>query len=421
MSDAGNATKSTRRTYLFPAVALVLAVVVFVSIYTGLFSARSAGSSSTLESLSVCSTAQGDGAVVACARTVIDRLLETHTTAELMSMTATGTYPTVFRGCHSLGHMIGIETYKKNGSLEKALSQCTQDCNHACVHGALSSAIQDEFKETYPEEDIAHSGAAEIESIAKKYCDRSFALCHGVGHILLIATNDFEKAVESCDTISDDLPEERCLGGVFMQGAGGLRAFQIGSSSEEIARPKNDYRFPCDKIQEKFSHGCLQFLPEYENVLFEAQGVTDPAKKLGLAVQTCETFAGFKHRSCFEGIGRYMGEKNIFPAYTADKIATCEQFTDREDAESCVLGKVSLLTQVGNDASAIAYCATLQKSNTQNLCYQAFFQYRKVTSAADGIKACGAATQAETCVAQVDTYLAVKNSLPNYYYGLTEE
>src|SRR5262249_38891516 len=147
-------------------------------------------------------------------------LLEGRTPEELMLEASTSTVPAKFGSCHSVGHIIGDETYKKYRDVEGSMVRCGSTCSNACIHGVMGAAVTDILGTQY-DEDIAHADLGEIKSIGGKYCYQT-SLCHGIGHILYIATDDFTSALEGCDSVSEHQSREVCHQGVFMQGLGGV-------------------------------------------------------------------------------------------------------------------------------------------------------------------------------------------------------
>src|ERR1043166_2044766 len=121
-----------------------------------------------------------------CLQTAISNALATHSPAEVLSFSdAAASHPaTLVAHCHEIAHVVGAQTLQKNGNLEQTLAACPRLCNDGCTHGAVEAEVVKELGEKYSEDDITHADADTIRAIGSTYCKRSYALCHGIGHIL---------------------------------------------------------------------------------------------------------------------------------------------------------------------------------------------------------------------------------------------
>ena len=123
-----------------------------------------------------------------CITTIVKKLLDTYSTRDLINYTAASTTPDIIlQSCHPIAHVIGRQTYLKVKSIERGFQLCTPSCRDGCIHGVLAEGILSELGESYEDDDISHADIGTIEKIGVSYCSRSIAVCHGIGHILLIA------------------------------------------------------------------------------------------------------------------------------------------------------------------------------------------------------------------------------------------
>jgi hypothetical protein len=426
MTEDGGVDKTWRKYRILLGVGVIFFVcVLFFAIQTDVLSKRNAPPLSLATSLAACESARGDGAVVACARSVIDKLLKTQTAREAMTGISSRRLPPVFQGCHSVGHLIGAQTFKKSNDLEQTLSECSDDCSSACIHGALGAAVEKDLGEKYPDEDIAHASLEEIKNIGTKYCTNS-GLCHGMGHILLINTNDLVKAAQGCNAISSGFMSEMCEQGVFMQGVGTFRSALI-LSDDTLAPAKNtsvvDYAFPCNSVPSQFRHACFQYLPAYANLVFEKEGVTDPNVKAERFAQTCTTFQDHDRTWCFEALGKETIFDRIFTTSIDEMLTRCSRLEKEDDRKSCVIGRIYTFTQFDIGDEALQYCGAVDAA-LQTICSNALFQFetaKSLTQSLDPKVFCLQSGTPALCEEAFKKYSAVSATLPNYRFGLFGE
>lgn len=190
-----------------------------------------------LETLSVCFTKNVPEykTDISFLRERVQKLTRSYPTEDLMRSVYANPNSVVGLNCHIIGHYIGGYAYKNSSSLEDTLSKCTNDCRSSCLHGALGEAVLSELGEVYAGDDIAHADSATLNQLGERYCSESTVLCHGIGHVLLIATQDYDDALEICDTFSNR--RQSCYLGVFMEGANAIETSRSGRQFRQALKP----------------------------------------------------------------------------------------------------------------------------------------------------------------------------------------
>lgn len=111
-------------------------------------------------------------------------------------------------GCHLISHGIGTGSYRKNpGSWQELIRNINSTCSYGAPHGVI-------------EEHLSVSGQRMTEEFIPQICGlQPRADCnHIVGHLVLVETEaDVDKALELCDVFKDNIQNEFCLTGVFME------------------------------------------------------------------------------------------------------------------------------------------------------------------------------------------------------------
>lgn len=108
--------------------------------------------------------------------------------------------------CHILAHSVGRALYKKDSSnWREALRKVTKECNYGAIHGIA--------------EGYASDGGVLDKKVIPTLCMRDDGCNHGIGHVLLVQTeNDLPKSLSLCDAFAKESKEAHwCLTGVFME------------------------------------------------------------------------------------------------------------------------------------------------------------------------------------------------------------
>ena len=337
-----------------------------------------------------------------------------------MDNIATGTVPAVFGNCHEIGHFIGEETYEKTGNLESALAECTSACGYGCIHGAVGMAVANALGEEYNDDNIAHAPFSEIVALGARYCTQT-GLCHGMGHILFLNSNNFSKSLNGCDSIASGAFAQACYEGVFMQSIGDLTSALIVGNSQPTQTPlsSSEYAKLCNSLAVSYRHACFLYLPDYLNKDFQKNGTTDVKEEFALAAHTCTNFTGVSRSECFEGLGRSTGPHSVFIVDSQpDAWALCSSLSTESDQQSCVLGRINIMSLFESYGHEADFCA-LTNGPTQTLCYDAVFQnYYQTHYNANASAVCDMAQDAQSCQTELNAYMQIYKTLPDYRYGL---
>lgn len=351
-----------------------------------------------------------------CLKKSVDTLLETYSTSELMSYIVASTAPyAIISNCHDVAHVIGQETFIKSGNMEVALNQCSGKCNYGCTHGVIAAGVAKSFGAKYLDEDIAHANLAMIEQLGAKYCFPHSLLCHPIGHVLYIKTQDIESALQSCEKIAEGTSIEPCYGGVFMEAAGGTDVFIKSATPSD--RKDNDYAYPCNAVSPQYRHACFQYLPNFQKQLFAKNEVSLDAQ-FGIMRDVCQSFPDTKYRSdCFFGIG-YLFIRPI-PDTTKPNLrdpALCDTLSGI-DQDSCIVGVAFMGALSERRQYALNYCNARSDKRQVVLCYNVMFQTMKDYNVIDEtiLAECDSSNSPDACRKQHAAYLRIAETLPQYF------
>ena len=335
-----------------------------------------------------------------CLKTSARFLLSKTSPASLMHYIIATTSPNlIVSNCHIIAHAIGEESLIQEGSLEGALSKCTQECSYGCVHGAIAEQVAQTLGETYPDEDLAHADTKELQTIGKKYCDRSLPLCHGIGHIARIASDTLSKALDVCTNIgSTEGNRNACYNGVFMEDFGKI-AFAPKAALPVHA---DDYGYPCNSLSETYASACYLQLSDYQRASFDANDL--PYKdRLTISEKVCDALTNTRRTRCFVGIG-YKLDRNLDTAGNVEHAgpAICNALSEN-DRIACMTGLALNYATFSRYSDAITYCDSETIISDRSLCYDSVF--RNITVAPSELpRVCSSAGSA-ICNDELDRYL----------------
>lgn len=340
--------------------------------------------------------------VVTCAQTEVLKLLNGRSGSAAMMLLADIVPP---GQCHTLGHTVGQEVYKRSGNLEASIAECGYGCTGSCVHGVIGAALIAELGLDENEVDPQHLDPEYIEAAGKKMCAKR-STCHAVGHILFQIYNEFDKPLAICKNISEGGEREHCYRGVFMEQADDVSTHNLllGTERKKISDAGN-LRFPCDSVAAEHQHACFRYLPRVHESVFDEMDVNEKDRRFNER-QTCETFSGKARSSCFEGYGfNYYGlvRRNAEEAHRV-----CSELALESDRTSCVLGMVYPVADNGDVDVALAYCRGVGAGAERNICYHGAFEAAQLRvspklSSADLRALCGGEAE---CLLQEELFSA---------------
>lgn len=338
--------------------------------------------------------------VVTCAQREVLKLLDGRSGSAAMALLAEMVPP---GQCHTLGHTVGQEVYKRSGNLESSIAECGYGCTGSCVHGVIGAALIAELGLDEGEVDPQHLDPEYIEAAGKKMCAKR-STCHAVGHILFQIYNEFEKPLAICENISSGGEREHCYRGVFMEQADDVSTHNLllGTERKKISDAGN-LRFPCDSVADKHSHACFRYLPRVHESIFDEMNVSKKDRQFNER-RTCESFSGVARSSCFEGYGfNYYG---LVRSDTGEAYRVCSELSLENDRTACSLGMIYPVADNGDVSVALTFCKAIGEEAQKNMCYHGALEAARLrTSPALSIDELrGACRGEEECLGRVERY-----------------
>lgn len=397
-------------------IAIIVIVISAISYYLPQY-INSSVSKKKPDLLSHCFTedllaSHGYRADIICLRQAISILIDTYSAGDLMRYITNESTPTpVVSSCHVIAHAIGQASLETMETLEETLSSCTNLCRNGCVHGAIGAAVQKELGVAYHDEDLAHADIEKIMQIGAKYCSKETSLCHGVGHLLYIAAQDYGVALNSCKSISEGSNAERCYRGVFMESAGAENSLVYSTTT--ITNDVENLSYPCDEVAKPFRRACFLELPGFHRGFSAEESEKDKADQSKFARIACDIFAGDDRRNCYIGYG--YGSVQL----TSQKISTepehCENFPEVLQRSACSTGVVLKHIDNRNYTEALGYCYDTNEEETRRTCYEAAFQSLEELGSSDMYwlrNLCEKSVGARECALRLRAYKEIKEALP---------
>ncbi len=157
--------------------------------------------------------------------------------------------------CHRLAHGIGWTAYEVDPARWKEnLRKINPGCNWGALHGIVEQYVAENKK---------------LDDVTiKTLCGGEGACNHGIGHMLLVQTNnDIPKALDICTVLATQMERHMCMTGIFME------------------------RMTLQNLVDKENDSSSRRQKYWQNRLSEFQ-------------QLCETFQGAEHSACWEEVAR---------------------------------------------------------------------------------------------------------------------
>lgn len=256
-------------------------------------------------------------------------------------------YPQEAPDAHSVGHLLGEESYRMYG--DKAFSLCDTIFNYGCYHGVVDIAVRMKGSDTHIVEDL------------KRACDQTMsdaAPCiHPLGHVSVIVMNyNLIRALELCDRL---YPEPKvafsCWNGVMME--------YINRSASNAPRvaygDPNDIYAPCNTIPIKYEASCVS-----GHVTYLASVWGDDFKRL---FTYCQFYRdGDTKDACIDVLGSHFGQQffsnaqQILPACAYAGV----------DSLICIQGAMQVFSTAHQYAQAKMLCDSLDKASDKTICYE---------------------------------------------------
>lgn len=231
------------------------------------------------------------------------------------------TDPAVAASCHRLAHGIGWTAYQIDSTHWKEnLRKIDVDCNWGAIHGIV-------------EQYVAANKKLDAETI-KNLCAGDGACNHGIGHMLLVQTNnDIPKALTDCAVLKAG-EQHMCMTGIFME------------------------RMTLQNLVDKENDSRIRRMAYWQNRLPEFE-------------KMCEGFRTGQHEACWEEIARpAVGIFNGDPKKVFD---FCNRSSTQEGANYCRRRAVSeIISSKKFDMMGLKYMCELAPDYDTNFprdCY----------------------------------------------------
>ncbi len=224
--------------------------------------------------------------------------------------------------CHRLAHGIGWTAYEVDPEGWKDnLRKIDAGCNWGALHGIV-------------EQYVAENKQLDEQTI-KTLCAGEGACNHGIGHMLLVQTNnDIPKALDICQVLMTQMERHMCMTGIFME----------RMTLQNLVDKEND----SSNRRQKYWQNRLG---EFENL--------------------CETFNGAEHSACWEEIARPAAANfNMEPQKALDE---CNKSSAKDGSNYCRRRAVSeILSRKKLDMQGMKYLCELAPDYDSNFprdCY----------------------------------------------------
>ena len=210
--------------------------------------------------------------------------------------------------CHGIAHKLGHESFELYG-LETSMDIAKPICGGGFIHGVLESMFG-----TFVDGEDLLDELADICQAQDESCN------HGLGHGLMVVTNnDFRKSLSYCDLL-DSMAHSDCYDGVFMH----IFDNEETGISKDI-KERYEAEKLCNNSEERYQKSCAFYLPR----IFVGED------EIGIkSYYTCMKVNEYARISCFFGSGTMFG-KYIYDDHDKAK-QNCDIFGD--DKWACIQG-----------------------------------------------------------------------------------
>jgi len=375
-------------------------IVAAVGLVVYAFLATGSSAEASIERLRECLV--DPSLVLACGTAEVQALSEGRTPQEVMALLSKN----LPQGeCHTIGHLVGQEAFRRAGELEGAIELCSYACTGACVHGAIGQAIVTELGGVDADIDPEHLSEEDVAEIAERLCVRR-GMCHGVGHILFQIFNEFEEPLRICDSSSRGGAREHCYRGIFMEHADTVSTHNLLLGTDRIRlSDADDLLYPCTTVAPQYQHACFRYLPRVQHDSL----VDDTAIAQRARIEACERTEGGARSACFEGYGFFHYSMVRRDPEGAARV--CNELGWATDRAACLLGLIYPIADGGNTMIALNFCERVTSPYEQGVCYHGAIEaerYREnvPASVAALSHVCALARDAVRCEEAVLSYVS---------------
>lgn len=241
--------------------------------------------------------------------------------------------------CHTVVHTLGINDYLKYKDLTRVYREGSNTCSWAYLHGAIIAAYKTATLENATE--ITKNlciGLASEDTTAEGEC------YHGVGHAVMLATNDFAKAMSVCEVILDDRGLTSCVQGAIMEYSAKFPMDPVGAAS--IAT--QTYKDCLTLTQEKTKTYCIYSVGESNLRADGRQGDVRPAWK------RCQVLGEKYLQECARGLGKAAPDQLAWDPEGSAKI--CNGLPVKYQDDCNAIAAMTIGTVLLDEKYTIAYC-----------------------------------------------------------------
>lgn len=400
--------------------------------------------------------AKSDREKQGCYQAILSRRLRADGVAAAMAMLE-GLYARdgdVERDAHVYAHHIGIEAYEIAGSVAETFAGCTDMYSSGCYHGVIQAYFEDE----------GAVDSASVNDLCERYKGGGqsrwilFQCLHGMGHGLTMHfDHHLNRALESCDLLTDGWDRQSCYGGAFMEnvmaataphhpatrlvgaGAAGDEKDAAGAREAEgtadgghahgaaegeagageapprdprglyapgsafKALDRDDPHYPCSAVEARYRHSCYQM---QTSAMLHLNG-----GDIGAAAESCAKTEAVWRATCYQSLGRDITAHALQnPDEVIDECGKVEAGPDRR---ACHYGAAKALIDWRSAAEpGLAFCRKVEGEEYKTTCYRAVGEEiaTLVAETAERETLCGRAEEAYVPVCRQGARLPAESS-----------
>lgn len=262
-------------------------------------------------------------------------------------------HPEVYARCHEATHYLSRNEYDKQKSIAKIYAQCDSTCHGGCYHGTLEAFLKEQQSKAN------YSLITEFSKVCGKQENYQkplefYECLHGLGHAAMFVTDmELMESLKLCDTLNNNIYEDKCYTGVFMENSSSSTSFDHKS----IYIKEDDPFYPCNILSEKHQPMCWQYQSSYFSVINNQ----DWKKVADMCLQIPQIYQD----RCFRTIGtNQVGFTTSFETMKKD----CDQMPNAQFKNICITGVISSLSYrfVGDTQKMIDFCSTVDTQNKES-------------------------------------------------------
>lgn len=326
---------------------------------------------------------------IACARPLISQELDRRDTASLIADIVSLGLPQ--NQCHYALHVVGADLLHRYETFEDAIRTCTHDCNSACQHGLIGEAFTDALGFDTGDIDAAHLTGEELRAMGHDLCagepngsllsEAVRGTCHGLGHALYLAYQEFGPAIRACEESAAGPQLDACMRGVYMEYTDVLSSRSAWRDMYDLPPyPRIDELGGlCESSDARKAAACFYYFPiaVRQTYRFHGTDLTREQAAEKTAVLCASRLDPHHRKLCFIGYGVTLYGTLLADEDEATRI--CSAFSG-DDGAACMAGMVSLVVEYGDEERALSYCSRLREG-ARAQCYRIVFE--RISTLAD--------------------------------------